>query len=160
MRAACTIAVAALIAVIVSTTGCKRDGERARPLAATARACTSGDLGCPRAILYVGDLAASQRYYRDQLGFKVDWAYGEPPDFGAVSRGDTQLFMCQRCQGHPGSWLWVFTPDVDRMYAELVERGAIIKEPPANRPWGAREMIVADPDDNRLRIASGADHDD
>ena len=152
--------VASICVLVVAVAGCKRESERASPLAATVHACTAGDLGCPRAILYVSDLAASQHYYRDKLGFKIDWAYGEPPDFGAVSRGDTQLFMCQRCQGHPGSWLWVFTPDVDRMYGELVERGAIIKEPPANRPWGAREMIVADPDDNRLRIASGADHDD
>jgi catechol 2,3-dioxygenase-like lactoylglutathione lyase family enzyme len=132
--------------------GCKRHEPNA--LAETAQACTSSDLGCPRAILYVHDLAASQRYYHDQLGFKLDWTDGDPPEFGAVSRGDTQLFMCQRCQGHAGSWLWVFSPDVDRLYGELVKRGAIIKSPPANMPWHVREMQVADPDGNVLRIGS------
>jgi len=143
--------VASLLAL---TAGCKRDtADRASPLAATVRACTAhGDLSCPRAILYVSDIAASQRYFHEQLGFKIDWLY--EGDFGAVSRGDTQLFMCQRCQGHPGSWLWVFTPNVDKLYEELVKRGARIKEPPTNRPWGAREMVVADLDDNMLRIAS------
>jgi catechol 2,3-dioxygenase-like lactoylglutathione lyase family enzyme len=116
-------------------------------------ACTGGsDLACPRPILYVRSLVASQRYYRDRLGFHLDWT-DEPPDFAAVSRGDTQLFMCQGCQGHPGGWLWVYTPDVDKLHAELVERGAIIRSAPENKRWGVREMQVADPDGNVLRIA-------
>lgn len=137
--------------------GCKQEAKRASPFALMASACSHKDLGCPRAILYVGDLEASQRYYRDKLGFKIDWAYGEPPDFGAVSRGDTQLFMCEKCQGHAGSWVWVFTPNVDRLHAELVRRGATIKAPPADKPWGVREMQVADLDGNVLRLASPID---
>jgi catechol 2,3-dioxygenase-like lactoylglutathione lyase family enzyme len=137
--------------------GCKHEPERVH-LAEVARACAKdGDLGCPRTILYVDDLRASQRYYRDKLGFKIDWTDGDPPDFGSVSRSDMQLFLCQRCQGHPGSWLWVFTPDVDRLHRELVKRGAIIKAPPANKPWRVREMQVADPDGNVLRIGSPID---
>lgn len=143
----------------LAVAGCKHRREPSA-LAQTARACAAGsDLGCPRAILYVGNLAASQRYYRDKLGFKLDWTDGDPPDFGAVSRGDTQLFMCERCQGHPGSWLWITSPDVDRLYGELVKRGAIIKSPPATMPWHVREMQVADPDGNVLRIGSPVDHD-
>jgi catechol 2,3-dioxygenase-like lactoylglutathione lyase family enzyme len=141
-----------LVAMVV---GCKGHPDRAAPLAELAQTCTQrGDLGCPRPILHVRDLAASQRYYRDQLGFKLDWTDGEPPDFASVTRGGTQLFMCLRCQGNPGSWLWVTTPDVDRLHAELVERGAHIKATPANMPWGVREMQVVDPDGNVLRIAS------
>ena len=145
-----------LLLAVLLVAGCKHDTKH--HLAQTARECgNSADLGCPRAILYVDNLGASQRYYRDKLGFKIDWTDGDPPDFGAVSRGDAQIFMCQRCQGHAGSWLWVFTPDVDKLHRELVERGAIIKAPPANKPWGVREMQVADPDGNVLRIASPLD---
>jgi len=133
--------------------GCKRSAHEPSALAQTVEACRS-ELGCPRPILYVHDLMAARRYYHEQLGFKLDWTDGDPPDFGAVSRGDTQLFMCERCQGHAGSWLWVATPDVDRLHAELVERGAIIKSPPGDKPWGVREMQVADPDGNVLRIGS------
>jgi catechol 2,3-dioxygenase-like lactoylglutathione lyase family enzyme len=148
-----------LLLAFVVIAGCKREAKPAEPVAELARACSQhGDLACPRAILYVTDLAASQRYYHDKLGFKIDWTYGDPPDFGAVSRGDTQLFMCQRCQGHPGAWLWILTPDVDRLYDELVRRGAIIKEPPSDRPWGTREMRVADLDGNTIRIGSPIDH--
>ena len=117
--------------------------------------CTSNgkDLSCPRPILYVHSLEASQSYYRDRLGFHIDWTDGDPPDFGAVSRGDTQIFMCERCQGHPGGWIWIFAPDVDAVHADLVKRGAIVKATPENKPWGVREMQVADPDGNVLRIA-------
>ncbi len=140
--------------LVLAIAACKRGSHDVNPLAETAAACTHGDLGCPRTILYVHDLAASQRYYRDQLGFHIDWTDGDPPDFGAVTRGDTQLFMCERCQGHPGSWIWVTTPDVDRLHAELVKRGAIIKSPPEDKPWRVREMQVADPDGNVLRVGT------
>jgi catechol 2,3-dioxygenase-like lactoylglutathione lyase family enzyme len=153
-----TLAVVVALASLAGT-GCKHRRDPSA-LAQTARACAAGgELGCPRAILYVRDLAASQRYYRDRLGFKIDWTDGDPAEFGAVSRGDTQLFMCERCQGHPGSWLWISSPDVDRLYRELVTRGATIKAPPADMPWNLREMQVADPDGNVLRIGSPIDHD-
>ena len=150
------LASALIVAASVAAVGCRREPARAdHHLAETADACTNAkDLACPRPILYVTSLAVSQRYYRDQLGFKIDWTDGDPPDFGAVTRGETQLFMCQRCQGHAGGWLWVFTPDVDKLHTELVRRGAIIRSAPENKPWGVREMQVADPDGNVLRIAS------
>jgi len=150
----------AVATLCVALLGCKRSDHHASPLADVARSCAHGDLGCPRAILYVDDLAASQRYYVDKLGFKLDWTDGDrdPVGFASVSRGDTQLFMCHRCQGNPGSWLWVYTPDVDRLHEELVRRGAIIKAPPDDKSWGVREMQVADLDGNVLRIGSPIDH--
>jgi len=144
--------------VLIAMTGCKRHDEAG--LAAVAKTCTNhGDLACPRTILYVHDLRASQRYYHEQLGFKLDWTDGDPADFGAVSRGDTQLFMCERCQGHPGTWVFILTPDVDKLHAELVKRGAKIQSAPADKPWHIREMQVADPDGNVLRIGSPTEHD-
>jgi catechol 2,3-dioxygenase-like lactoylglutathione lyase family enzyme len=140
--------------------GCKRS-ERNDPLVEMARECARhGGLSCPRPILYARDLHASQRYYRDALGFKIDWEHGEPPDFGAVSRDDAVLFLCQGCQGSPGSWMMIFTPDVDRLHQEIARKGAIIKSPPDNKPWGMREMQVADPDGNVIRFGSSLDHHD
>jgi catechol 2,3-dioxygenase-like lactoylglutathione lyase family enzyme len=139
--------------VVVVAVGCGRKPAHDHHQAEIVSACSGKDLACPRPILYVASLAASQRYYRDQLGFHIDWTDGDPPDFGAVSRGDTQIFMCQGCQGHPGGWLWVATPDVDALQTELVKRGARIKAAPENKPWGSREMQVTDLDGNVLRIA-------
>ena len=115
-------------------------------------------MSCARPIFNVRDLRASQRYYREALGFKVDWDHGDPPDFGSDSRGEGVLFMCQGCQGRPGTWVMIFTRDVDRLHEELVRNKAIIQMPPPDMPWGLREMQVADPDGNVIRFASAIDH--
>lgn len=147
----------ALVGLAIGLVGCKGDSPSS-PLSQVARTCAhDSELECPRPIFTVRDLRASQSYYRDALGFKVDWEYGDPPDFTSVSRGHTTLFMCQGCPANVGSWLWVSTPNVDRLHEEFRRRKAIIKMPPTNMPWHAREMHVADPDGNVLRIASGID---
>ncbi len=143
----------------IGLAGCKSARERKDPLAEAARACARGaELSCPRPIFNVRDLRASQRYYRDSLGFKLDWDHGDPADFGSVSRGDSVLFMCQGCQGPSGAWVMVFTPDVDRLHEEFRRGQAIIKMPPTNMPWGVREMHVEDPDGNVLRFGSAIEH--
>jgi hypothetical protein len=38
--------------------------------------------------------------------------------------------------------------------AEFSGRGILAVEPPAATPWGTREMLLKDPDGNRLRFAS------
>lgn len=144
-----------LLALALTAMGCGREpADDHAGFAATVKACTSGkDFACPRPILYVASLDASMKYYRDRLGFRMDWTDGSPPDFGAVTRGETQIFMCQKCQGHAGSWMFVMVPDVDAVHAELKKRGARIKAAPDNKPWGVREMQVVDLDGNVLRIA-------
>jgi catechol 2,3-dioxygenase-like lactoylglutathione lyase family enzyme len=137
---------------------CKRESRS--PLSDAAKACTEdGEVSCPRPIFNVHDLARSTSYYRDALGFKIDWVYGEPPSFGSVSRGHAVFFLCQGCQGVPGAWAMAFTPDVDRLHDELRRRKAIIRMPPTTMPWHVREMHVADPDGNVLRFGTGIDDD-
>lgn len=147
-----------IVCLVLGLAGCKGTGERNQPVVEAAKACARhGDLSCPRPILHVRSLHASQRYYRDALGFKIDWEHGDPPNFGSVSRGDAVLFMCQGCQGNPGSWMMIFTPSVDRLHDELARKGAIIKLPPTDMPWGMREMQVADPDGNVIRFGHSID---
>lgn len=127
-------------------------------LAAVAKAChEDGELSCPRPIFNVRSLAASQSYYRDALGFEIDWDHGEPPDFGSVSRESLVLFMCQGCQGTPGAWTMVFARDVDALYDEFQGRGALIRMAPTTMPWGIRELHVSDPDGNIIRFGTGLD---
>jgi uncharacterized glyoxalase superfamily protein PhnB len=51
--------------------------------------------------------------------------------------------------------MMIFARDVDRVYADLVDRHARIRMPPTNMPWGIREMHVADPDGNVIRFGTG-----
>ena len=141
------------LALCLAVLGCR--GSRS-PLLEAARACSSHEdgLSCPRPILNVRSLKASQAYFRDRLGFKVDWEHGDPPDFGSVSRDAGALFMCQGCQGTGGAWVMIFTADVDKLYEEFRAKHAFIKMPPSNMPWGLRELQVTDLDGNVIRLAA------
>lgn len=133
-------------------------GSPATSFAEVAKACTEdAELGCPRPILNVSHLADAQRYYRDALGFEIDWEHGEPADFASVSRGNATVFMCEGCQGTPGAWMMVFARDVDALHEEFIRRGAKIRMAPKTMPWGIRELHVSDPDGNVLRFGTGVD---
>lgn len=144
------------LALVSVTLACGSDDRS--PLYDVAASIEHDGLSNAIPIFNVASLRASQRYYRDVLGFKVDWEDGDPPDFGSVSRDHAIVFMCQGCQGHPGAWVMLFTPDVDRLHAEFVAKGAIVKRPPTDMPWHLREMLIEDPDGNTMRFASRIEH--
>ena len=106
-------------------------------------------------ILNVKSVPASIEHYVDVLGFTKNWDWGAPPTFASVSRGEVCIFLCEGGQGQPGTWMSVFVENVDLLYDEYKASGATIRRPPANYPWGMREMLVEDPDGHCLRMGTG-----
>ena len=104
-------------------------------------------------ILRVSDFESSVAYYVNALGFRLDWNVGR---FGAVKRGDAALMLCEGSQGSTPTWVYVSVSDADALYEELRGRGARIRVPPTNYPWGSRELHVFDPDGHVLRFGSDA----
>ena len=103
-------------------------------------------------ILNVKNVPASIAYYVDKLGFEKKWDWGSPPDFACVGRDQIEIFLCQGGQGAAGTWMSIFVQDIDALYADYKERGAIIRIPPTDYPWGVREMNVEDIDGHCLRM--------
>jgi uncharacterized glyoxalase superfamily protein PhnB len=103
-------------------------------------------------ILAVRNMAASISYYVDKLGFEKKWEWGDPADFACVGREQVDLFLSLEPQGGPGTWMSIFVQDIDALYETYKKTGAIIRKPPADYPWGAREMTVEDLDGHRFRI--------
>lgn len=103
-------------------------------------------------ILPVRNIPAAIDYYVDKLGFQKKWEWGDPPDFACVARDQVELFLSLRARDVPGAWLSIFVQDVDALYETYQRSGAIIREPPADYPWGIREMTVEDLDGHRLRM--------
>lgn len=112
----------------------------------------SAHLGGSIPIFRIRNLEASISYYVEQLGFKVDW---RTDGFASVSRDRASIMLCEGGQGHSGTWIWIGASDVDALYEELGQRGAKLRQPPTNYPWGSRECHIIDPDDHVIRF--GAD---
>ena len=107
-------------------------------------------------ILVVRDLDASIAYYRDVLGFSLDFSYGEPAFYAGVRRGGVSLHLhaaarAPRPPGH-GS-VYVFVDDVDPYFEQIRDRSARVGAPPDNRPYGLRDFDCLDLDGNRLVFA-------
>ena len=102
-------------------------------------------------ILRVSDFDRSVAYYREALGFELQWQDGR---FGSVARGGTSLMLSEGSQGCSSTWLWIGVSDADALHEELRARGAIIRHPPTNYPWGSREVHVFDADRHVLRFGA------
>jgi hypothetical protein len=101
-------------------------------------------------ILSVRSLSASIDYYKNALGFSVDWMDGS---MASVSRDGHGLMLCEGRQGQPGTWVWLGVSDAQALFEELTSRKAIILQGPTNYAW-ALEMQVSDPDGHVLRFGS------
>ncbi|RQP21404.1 bleomycin resistance protein [Piscinibacter terrae] len=108
--------------------------------------------------LRITDARRSLEFYVRGLGFTVDWEHQfEPgfPLFMQLTRSDQTIFLTEHtgdCE--VGGAVYFVVPDVDDCFAEFSSRGVLPVERPANTPWDTREMVLRDPDGNRLRFAS------
>lgn len=104
------------------------------------------------------DWQRTRAFYEDGLGFRVQWTHQfEPgfPVFAEVSRDGLSLFLTEHtgdCE--VGGAAYIVLDDVDAFYREIRARGVPVCEPPEEAPWGTREMLVVDPDGNRLRFGN------
>jgi catechol 2,3-dioxygenase-like lactoylglutathione lyase family enzyme len=105
-------------------------------------------------VLAVHDLDKSAGYFRDVLGFEVLWA--DAADWRLVQRDSVRVMLGHCPSDVPpaalGSHNWfgyIDVNDVDALYAEISARGAVCT-PPANRPYGMREIVVTTTDGHRI----------
>jgi uncharacterized glyoxalase superfamily protein PhnB len=118
--------------------------------------------GVDSVLLYVGDLETSLQYYRDLLGFTVNFvAPAEEGGVAGLRMGDIALILHSDRDTRPGYLpasgargrgviLHVEVDDVDRYHGELVKRGVEISLGPTDQSWGARAMYLYDPDGYNL----------
>ena len=101
----------------------------------------------------VQDVIRSVEHYRDVLGFRVEFTYGEPTFYAGVERDNVAIHLqaaseTKRQPGHGA--INVFVTRVDALYEELRSRGARTLEEPADRPYGMRDFDINDLDGNQL----------
>ena len=94
------------------------------------------------------DVAASLAYYRDVLGFSVNY---EQADIAVMDRDAVRVLLIARTERHAGiTSAYVYVRDADGLHAELSAKGARVLGEPESHPWGLRDFRVLDPDDNQI----------
>jgi len=114
-------------------------------------------------VLEISDMTRSLAFYKDQLGFDAA-TWGEPPSFAIAQRGEVTLALALAAAGtvtvSRKTWAaYIYVRDVDSLFAELQAVGVAVADPPENRPYNCREMIVDDPDGHILAFGQVLDPD-
>ena len=105
----------------------------------------------------VDDLERAIAYYRDQLGFAVEFVYQS--FYAAVTRDGFAIHLkCapksaadrehRKQNEHLDAYITV--SGIRQLFSELQTRGAQVLKPLEERPWGCVDFYVADPDGNIL----------
>ena len=107
-----------------------------------------------RHVLAVKNLAVSADYFKNALGFDLDftapgWEFLSFGDF-KVMLGECTDAMWARETGDHSYFAHCLVENVDEVYEEYKTRGADIIHEIENKPWGLREFGVTTPDGHRI----------
>ncbi|HKR12423.1 MAG TPA: VOC family protein [Pyrinomonadaceae bacterium] len=107
----------------------------------------------------VNDINEAIAYYRNNLGFTLDWGGGE---FGlaGISKGNCRMFLADRefrkGYGNVGPtliWLNVDSKEeVDEVHRTWSASGAKLRSAPESKPWRLHEFTAIDLDGNIFRV--------
>jgi catechol 2,3-dioxygenase-like lactoylglutathione lyase family enzyme len=111
-------------------------------------------------IVLCDDIERVKAFYRDLFAFPID---SESETTLAFRAGSVLLSLRQRTRGYDGQGVRAELPgmqiaflvapeEVERCYAQLVEKGVTILDPPTDQPRGHRTVYFADPEGNILEI--------
>jgi len=107
-------------------------------------------------VLLVRNVVDAANHYRDAMRFSYDKLWGEPPSFVILHRDGMYVMLKQVADPKyiVPHWtvsekLWnmyFWVSDVDRLYSELVRRGAKIDYELCDQSYGCREFGTQDLD--------------
>ena len=109
----------------------------------------------------VRDVEEAVSWYRDHLGFEIehlnrDPAGEDPTNYAVLRRDDVEFHlvlesMVDASAGSSGCQISV--RNVDALAAQLEAGGVQIVRSLQDQKWGARDLVIADPDGNRLVLS-------
>lgn len=118
--------------------------------------------------LFVADIQRSCDFFCKKLGFSVVFSYGSPPYYAQVGRDGARLNL--RCvEGHviesaardregllSASMTVATADDIKLLFLEFQSAGVPFRQKLKREPWGAKNFVVKDPDENLLLFAGPA----
>ena len=111
-------------------------------------------------ILSVPDVLAAAEFYRDTLGFAIEFLWGDPPTHAGVTRGEwtfpaarIQFSQGEACK--PAGTLFIFVdPAIEALYDDYRANDVEIVSPLEHKPWGMREFTAQDLNGYHLRFGT------
>jgi len=118
--------------------------------------------------LFVANIKSSCDFYINQLGFAVEFVYGDPPFYGQVVRDKARLnlrLVCEpvfagdirkREQLLSASITVASANEIKQLFLSYQAAGVSFHQALKKEPWGARTFVVSDPDENLILFAGPA----
>ena len=104
-------------------------------------------------LFLVQDLIVSCAFYRDKLGFNVEFMYGEPAFFAGVVRSGIEIYLEYCAEREPSRTfraadgrydVYIFTDDVEALHQEYIEKKVAILRSLKTQAYGNREFAIQD----------------
>jgi uncharacterized glyoxalase superfamily protein PhnB len=123
---------------------------------------------CAEPQLFVTDINRSCKFFQEKLGFSLVFSYGDPPYYAQMGRDAARLNL--RCVERPviestvrdrqellSVSMTVATADeIKLLFLEFQSAGVTFHQTLKKQPWGAKNFIVKDMDENLLLFAGPA----
>ena len=113
-------------------------------------------------VMLVSDVRAAAEFYRDQLGFAIDFLHGNPAFYSSVSRDEAcihlrfvhqPVFDADLKEREQVISAFVAVANVKGLFIEYETRRVNFVHRLKEEPWGQSSFIVRDPDGNYLCFA-------
>jgi uncharacterized glyoxalase superfamily protein PhnB len=110
-------------------------------------------------VIFVANVQASAEFFRDTLGFSIDFLHGQPPFYGAVSRDGAcvhlkfvhePVFAIGTNDRDGFIMAFIEVENVKALYASYVAAGVTLEQKLKKQAWGGRDFIVRDLDGNAI----------
>ncbi len=87
-------------------------------------------------------------YYRDKLGFKINFTWEEPATYAVIKRDDIGIHLTKSKPGYKPTpnhtAFYIFVYDVQKLYEEFLSKQVEILNPPTKRDYGLIDFDVKD----------------
>jgi uncharacterized glyoxalase superfamily protein PhnB len=112
------------------------------------------------AVYSVSDVAVSIEWYRRVLGFEplvVNPPGDEVPVYAVLYKDSVSIHLMRKDEAPYGltgpmqTRFWV-DAGLDELFQQVGSLGVTVLQSPGDRPWGQRDFMIADPDQNVIWV--------
>ena len=97
------------------------------------------------AIINVADVEKTLRWYQDELGLQVEFAWGDPVAHGSIIAGNSSFhFSKNEPTGPTTAYMTLYVNDLDKLFDDINGRDVEVLGPPEVMPWGMRAFMIHD----------------